>query len=181
MADKYIALDGTTGLLTSTSASVTTAANAIVAQDGTGKLDIGIMPTGLVDVLSVVMSEALTAGDFVNLYNNAGTLNARKAGSDSAALKEAQGFVIATPTYPGNANVYFSGPLTATSAAAEPAITAGVALYLDNAAVATGAVTATPPAGPDYVQFVGFARAASAGSGAAVSVGVRMDRPVLGV
>lgn len=66
---------------------------------------------GIVPALTVVASEALSAGDFVNLYSNSGVLNARRA---SAALGyRAHGFVLAAVTNGGNASVNTIGVNTA--------------------------------------------------------------------
>jgi hypothetical protein len=167
-ADKYLALNGTTGLLTSTSASVTSTANAIVALDAGGLLDVSVMPGALIDTLSIATSEALSAGDFVQIYDATGTPTARKADATSATFKEAMGFVIAGSTSPGPATVYFSGPLTLTGT-----FTAGQALFLSTT---PGGVTTTEPSGGDYSQFLGFARADA--SAAPCVVGIRMDRAV---
>lgn len=42
--------------------------------------------------LYVTASEAISLGDFVNLHNNAGVLNARKANGASGAVKATRGF-----------------------------------------------------------------------------------------
>jgi hypothetical protein len=61
-------------------ASVLGTPNAIPSGDANGKLDLSWMPTGLgPETKTAVASEALVAGNFVNLYLNAGVLTARKA------------------------------------------------------------------------------------------------------
>jgi len=80
--------------------------------DGTGRLDQSTMPVGVVpETASVVASEALADGDFVNIWNNAGTPNVRKADA-SVTGKEAHGFVLAAVASAGTALVYLEGSNT---------------------------------------------------------------------
>lgn len=126
----------------------------IPALDASGRLDTSVMPVGVVaDTKSVVSSESLTAGDFVNVYNNAGTLNVRKADATTSG-KEAHGFVLASVTSPAAATVYFEGINTQRSA-----LTVGAKYYLDTTA---GGVVATPPAASgNVVQYIGTALSAT--------------------
>lgn len=119
----------------STSAGVGDASK-IVATTTNGKIDPTLMPAGVgVSTFTVLASEALSAGDFVNIYNNAGTLNVRKA--DNSNSREANGFVLAAVSNAANATVYLNGQNTSVSA-----LTPGTVYYLGTA----GAVTTTPPA-----------------------------------
>ena len=69
------------------------AANLIPALDAAGKLDITMMPTGIAaDTAVITTSEALAAGDFVNIWNSTGA-KVRKADA-TVAGKEAMGFVL---------------------------------------------------------------------------------------
>jgi hypothetical protein len=80
-----------------------------VGIDVNGKIDISFMPTGIgVDSVTVVASEALSAGDFVNLYDNAGTVSARKA-DNTTNTKPANGFVKVSVASGSNAVVYTEG------------------------------------------------------------------------
>jgi hypothetical protein len=181
-ADRYVALNGTTGLLESKAGAVTNTPNAIVALDGAGKLAGSQMPTGFTDdvLLGVAISETIADGAFVELYaGGGGVLTVRNATAKGGALKEAKAFVVVGAGFPGVVDVHFTGANTAVTAGAG-AITAGQPLYLDpdTTSGATGKVVGAPPAGPDYTQFLGFARAASLGGGATVSMGVYMNRPV---
>lgn len=126
-------------------------ANKLVRTAGDGKLDPSVMPTGVgADVLTLVASENLAAGDFVNVWNDAGTAKARKADA-SAAGKEADGFVLDAVTSGQNASVYFEGRNTALTG-----LTIGARYYLS--AAAAGQATTTPPAATgNVVQFVGRA------------------------
>lgn len=89
------------------------AANAgdIVALDDTGRLDNSLMPVGIgADTKSVTTSEALAAGDWVNIWNSTGA-KARKADATTAG-KETHGFVLAAFSSGANALVYFEGTNT---------------------------------------------------------------------
>lgn len=95
-----------------TNASVTSSANKLVKMDGTGKVDVSVLPTGIgADTQVVLASEALAAGDLVNIWNNAGTANVRKA-DGSTTGKEAMGFVLSSVASGANATVYFEGTNT---------------------------------------------------------------------
>lgn len=122
--------------------------------DAAGKLDNTMMPTGVgADSQSIVTSENLAAGDIVNVYNNGGTLTARKADA-TAAGKEANGFVISSSTSPTANTVYFDGTISGMSG-----LTIGATYYLSTTA---GAVVTTAPSGSgNIVQEVGKALSAS--------------------
>jgi len=130
-------------------------ANKLVRLAGDGKLDPSMMPTGLgADVMTIVASENLSAGDFVNVWNDVGTAKARKADA-SASGKEADGFVLDAVNSGQNASVYFEGRNTALTG-----LTIGARYYLS--AAAAGQATATPPsASSNVVQFLGRASSAT--------------------
>lgn len=112
MADKYISINDTNDQKTEIEGTVTSTgvseAGKIVALDSNGKLDSTLLPTGVgAETVSVLASENLAAGDFVNTYNNAGTLNVRKADADNN--RAATGFVLANVTSGNNATVYLAG------------------------------------------------------------------------
>lgn len=112
-------------------------ANKIIMTGGDGKLDSTLMPTGIgADTRSVVSSENLAAGDFVNEYDNASVPTVRKA--DPANGRPATGYVLAAVTSPANATVY---PLGGTTNTAKSALTIG-SLYVLDPATAGTAVTA---------------------------------------
>ena len=135
-------------------ASATSAANKIAKLDGTGKLDLTLMPTGIgADVKSLVTSENLAAGDLVNIWNNASVATARKA-DGSAAGKEAHGFVLAATTSPASALVYFEGANTqCTGLTPGPQFLSGTTAGKPSATAATGT--------GKIVQRVGFAVSAT--------------------
>ena len=123
-------------------------AGKIVALDGTGRLDNSVMPSGIgADTKILVASEALSAGNLVNIWSDAGTVKCRKADASTAG-KEANGFVLAAVLQDGNATVYFEGTNNQLSAMA-----LGVVMYLSTT---PGGVTDTPPSGAgNVVQRVG--------------------------
>jgi hypothetical protein len=154
-AKKY--LSQVAGVITEIQALVTSAGagddGKIVALDATGKLDNSVMPTGIgADTAVIVASEALAAGDLVNVWNNAGAFKVRKADATTAG-KEAHGFVLAAVSSAANATVYFEGSNTQRSG-----LTGG-AYWLSTTA---GGVTQTAPTGSgNIVQIVGFATSAT--------------------
>jgi hypothetical protein len=149
--DKYI--KNNAGTLTE-QASVQTSAGAgnagnIPALDSTGRIDSSMMPVGLgADTAAITASEALAAGDFVNVWNSTGA-KVRKADASTAG-KEAHGFVLSAVSSSGTATVYFEGSNTQVTGA-----TAGVQ-YLS--ATTPGGFTSTAPGGSGQtVQRLGFA------------------------
>jgi hypothetical protein len=141
-------------------ASIQTSAGAgdagkIAALDSTGRIDNSMMPLGLaVETKSIIASEALSAGDFVNVYNNAGTLNCRKADATSAS-KRAHGFVLAAVSSGASATVYYGNLNNQKSA-----MTIGAEQYLSGSA-AGGTVETPPTATGNLVQRVGVALSAT--------------------
>lgn len=155
MADKY--LYNNAGTVTEKAAVVTSAGagdtGRIPALDASGRLDTTVMPTGIgADTAVITASEALAAGDLVNVWNSTGA-KVRKADATTAG-KEAHGFVLASVISTGAATVYFEG-----TNAGVTGLTPGVQ-YLSTTA---GTATATAPSGSgNVVQRVGFATAAAA-------------------
>ena len=81
----------------------------LVALDATGKIDVSVMPAGIgQNTGSGLTSEALAANDLVNVYDNAGTANVRKADA-TAEGKEANAFVKQAYTSGQTATYYLSG------------------------------------------------------------------------
>jgi acyl-homoserine lactone acylase PvdQ len=107
----------------------------IVALDDTGKLDQSVMPTGIGANTNVgTASEALTAGNFVQFYNNAGAVGVRKA--DNSNNRPADGYVRDNVANGAQATVY---PLDGTNANLT-GLTPGADYWLGTA----GGVIATP-------------------------------------
>jgi hypothetical protein len=160
-AEKIVATNTGTGVLDHsivnavTSSAGAGSANQIPALDGSGRLDTTFMPVGVgADTKSVVSSENLAASDLVNLWNDGGTLKARKADA-TAEGKECHGFVLAGVTAPAAATVYFDGAITGLSG-----MTIGARQYLS--AASPGARTETAPTTAGNVQqYVGVAVSAT--------------------
>jgi hypothetical protein len=154
--DKY--LYNNAGTITEKAAIQTSAgagdAGKIPALDAAGRLDLGMMPTGIgPDTASIQASEALSAGDLVNVHNVSGAARVRKADATTAG-KEAHGFVLAAVSSGANGTVYFEGTDTAVTG-----LTPGVAFL----STTPGQATATAPSGAgNVVQRVGFVTAATA-------------------
>lgn len=124
-------------------------ASKIVATDGSGRLDSSLMPVGLgVDTETIVASEALVAGDFVNIWSNSGVRNVRKAAVDNS--RPAHGFVLSAVTSGQNATVFKAGTNSSLTG-----LTHGAQYFLGN----NGAATTTPAiASPaQIIQSLGIA------------------------
>lgn len=154
--DKFLYMTG--GRITE-KASVQTSAGAgdagrLPALDAGGKLDQTMMPSGVGASTKVApASEALNAGDWVNLWLDGATLKARKADATTAG-KEAHGFVLAAVDNAANATVYLSGVNSQLSG-----LTAGSLYFLSATA---GNETTTPPSSSgNVVQSVGPAISAT--------------------
>ena len=88
-------------------------AGKVVQLDGSGRLDSSVMPVGIgADTKVMVASEALAAGDFVNVWSDAGAFKVRKADATTGG-KRAHGFVLSAVSSGANATVYFEGENTA--------------------------------------------------------------------
>lgn len=114
MAERFKTTDLSTGeeLLQEALAVSTGASDAgkIPALDSGGKFDPSLMPAGVAaETVVAPASENLAAGEFVNLWNDAGTLKVRLADADNA--RPADGYVKAAVTAPANATVYPLGTL----------------------------------------------------------------------
>jgi hypothetical protein len=154
-AGKLAALNAS-GVLDDTiiNATVTSSASKVVKLDASGKLDVTVMPTGIgADTAALVASEALAAGDLVNIWNSAGVANVRKA-DGSVSGKEAHGFVLSAFASAATATVYFEGTNTQCTG-----LTPGVQ-YLSGATAGKSAAAAPTGTGK-VVQVVGFALSAT--------------------
>lgn len=131
-------------------------ASKLVQTDSAGKFDISLMPVGVgAEVTVAASSENLSAGNWVNLYSNAGTINVRKADA-TANTKPCHGFVIAGVTSPANATVYgISNKNTGVTG-----LTVGSDYFLDTTAGA--GTTTAPSATGNVVQFLGRAETTTA-------------------
>ena len=157
-ADKIPALNAS-GILDSTivnsKASSAGAGDAgkVVALDGSGRIDNTMMPVGIgADTASITTSEALAAGDFVNIWNSTGA-KARKADA-TVAGKEAHGFVLSAASSGASATVYFEGTNTGVTGQ-----TPGPVFLSTTAGQATNTA---PAAAGNAVQRLGIAVSATA-------------------
>jgi len=125
-------------------------AEQVVSTNAAGTIDPTFFPAGIgADMIVVPASEALAAGNQVNLWTNAGATNARKA-DGSTVGKQSHGFVLAAVASGANATVYRSGQDTAVTG-----LTVGDAWL---SATVPGGVQAAPPTGSGQtVQRVGQA------------------------
>lgn len=150
---KYVSLQ-TNGsqkeVLGLTTSSGATDAYKIVQTNAAGTIDITLMPTGVgPETSALVAGENLSAGNLVEVYNNAGTSTVRKADASNGRL--AKGFVLAAVTSGQQATVYFEGTITGLTG-----LVPGDKVFLS--ASTAGAATATAPTtAGHYVQQVGFA------------------------
>lgn len=120
-------------------------ANKVPQLDANGQLTESMMPTGIgADTAVYPSSENLSAGDQVNIYNNAGTLTCRKAdaGTNNYA---SHGYVKAAVTSPANATIYFDGACPGTFTATDT----GKPVFLSATA---GATTLTPVSGTGKIH-----------------------------
>ena len=146
------------GILDDTLVNTTTTGGAPnagkrVQLNGSGVLDISVFPSGLGDETEVFpASEALSAGDCVNKWNDAGTVKVRKADTNG---KPADGYVKAAVASGANATVYSDGLNDAVTG-----LTIGT-VYLS---ATPGGYSATPPADGSglVLQELGFANSATA-------------------
>jgi hypothetical protein len=137
-----------------TNASATSVAGKLAKLDGTGKLSSDMMPVGIgADTLTVTASENLSAGNWVNIWNDTGTVKARKADATTSG-KEADGFVLAAATSGTDALVYFEGSNTQRTG-----LTPGARYYLNT--TAGGEVATAPSASGNVVQYLGRAVSAT--------------------
>lgn len=127
-------------------------AGKIPQLDGTGRLDPTMMPVGLgADTASITTSEALAAGDYVNIHSSTGA-KARKADATTVG-KEAHGFVLAAFASGAVATIYFESTNTQVTGQ-----TPGV-IYL-SATAGLGTSVAPTTAG-QTVQVIGYATSAT--------------------
>lgn len=157
MADKYLKV-GTTGEPTEQEATVVSAgagdAGKILALDAAGLLDNSVLPAGVgANVDTITASEALSAGDWVNLYDNGGTINMRKA--DNSNGRRAHGFVKAAVSSSATGTVYGPGELNDQASG----LTVGVQTFLGTSG---GETTTVPTASGALVQRLGVPKSATA-------------------
>lgn len=153
MANKYLTLISGRDTLKEATVISAGAGNAgdLIALDGSGKIDETLFPASIVpDVKVLETSEALSAGNYVNIYNATGTIKCRLA--DNSNDRPAHGFVKTSYSSGAlNVKVYFEGANDNLSS-----LTLGARYYLGTA----GAPTATPVSAGIH-QFLGIAISAT--------------------
>jgi hypothetical protein len=130
---KFLILNNGKRELKAGSQSSAGAANAgdIVALNNEGLIDSSMLQD--IDVTSIVSSENLSSGDYVNIFDDGGTVKVRKA--DNTNERPAMGYVKDNVTAPAAVNVFFEGANTNLSG-----LTEGARIYLGTA----GGVIETP-------------------------------------
>lgn len=154
-AEKVVATN-TSGILDdSIMGAATTGASKVIKTKPDGTLDSSVLPAGLgAATATITASEALAAGDFVNIWNDGGTAKVRKADATTAG-KHAHGFVLAAVASAGAATVYFDDRNTQVTGK-----TPGATQFLSTT---PGQSTETAPsAAGNIVQTVGTAYSAAA-------------------
>ena len=155
MADKFLQI-GASGFSQEQEAITTSSgaadAGKIPALNGSGLIDPTMIGTS--ESLTMVASETLSAGDFVNFWNDSGTIKMRKA-TNTGIATQADGYVKAGVTSGASGTVNRdNGLLTGLSS-----LVVGTRYFLGTA----GAVTATIPTGSgSIVQFLGVAQTTTA-------------------
>ena len=125
----------------------------LVALDGSGRIDLTMMPVGITaDVAALTTSEALSAGDFVNIWSSTGA-KARKADA-TAAGKEAHGYVLSAAASGAVATVYLEGTNTSVTGQTPGPVFLSI--------TAGGATSTAPSAAGNAVQRIGVAVSATA-------------------
>ena len=151
MADKF--LQHVNGVIAEkqaiTSSSGVVDGGKIIALDSTGKMDQSLMPVGIgADEVTAIASESLSAGTLVNLWDDTGTLSARKA--DASNNRRANGFVNDAKSTGQSVSVYLEGSVTNLVG-----IVPGNPYYMSE--TTAGAVSATAPTTAGYLsQEVGY-------------------------
>lgn len=154
-ADKFLFLSG--GARSEKAGATAATPNAIPALDSSGRVSLVQMPVGIgPEAKTMKASGSISAGDFVNIFNDGGTLKARAADASTTG-KEANGFVLAAYSDGEDAIVYgLSGQLN-TQVTGK---TLGARQYLS--AASAGKTVETAPSGDgQVVQLVGKAVAAT--------------------
>lgn len=146
----------------------TGASNAgdIVALDDSGKIDNSMMPVGIgADTKILPASEALAAGDEVNLWTDTGNVIKVRKADASTNGKESNGFVLSAVSFGANATVYFEGTNTQ-----KTGLIPGAAYYL-SASTPGGVTNVSPSTAGQVSQYIGKALSAT-------ELSYESDRPI---
>lgn len=133
-------------------------AGKIIAANSNGQLDPSFLPSGIgANQVVVPAFEALSAGQYVNLFDDTGVLKARKA--DNSNGRAAHGYVEASVESAANATVKRLNTVNSQ----QTSLTAGEQYWLGTA----GGVTDTPLDATDVAnagkvcQYLGIAKSAT--------------------
>lgn len=157
MADKYLKLNTSTGNIeqqAATDASVGAgSAGKIIAANSSGTLDVSFLPAGIgLQTIDAAATEALSAGDAVNIYYNSTARSVRKANATDAT-KPANGFVIQSVANGSTATIYLGGKNANVAVGSFTTADIGKKVFLSTTA---GGYTVTPPSTTgNLVQHLG--------------------------
>ena len=160
MPNTFLDINTTTGRLDRKTASDISAGSAdagkVVALNSSGKLDATLFDSATLGGGgdAILTTEALSAGDWVNIYLSGGVRKCRKAlGADGT--KPAHGYVLAAVTSGGTATVYRGGTNTKIALTGFTTSDIGTPLFLS--ASTSGGCTKTPPStAAQLLQRIGY-------------------------
>lgn len=154
MANKFLTIiNGIRTLVTAINVSIdaATSGNQLISTKSDGKIDASFLPPGIggEKIITAIASEALAAGDFVNIWDNAGVRSVRKA--DASNGRPANGFVTTAFTISSSASVVLNGENTSLTG-----LIIGSTYFL-SATNAGKAVTVAPTGSGQIIQEIGYA------------------------
>lgn len=143
--------------------SGSSSAGKVTALNSAGQLDLSVLPTGVgPDTQSILASEAISAGAYINIWSNSGTANIRNADNTTSG-KEAHGFVLSAVSSGTNGTVYFIGNNTAVTGQTVGDVFLGT----------VGSATSTAPSSSgNAVQRLGVATSAT-------SINTNIQQPII--
>ena len=160
MPNTYLDINTTTGRLDRKTASdISTGspdAGKVVSLNTSGKLDATLFDSATLGggCDAILTTEALSAGDWVNIYLSGGVRKCRKALA-ADGTKPAHGYVLAAVTSGGTATVYRGGTNTKIALTGFTTSDIGTPLFLS--AATSGGCTKTPPStAAQLLQRLGF-------------------------
>lgn len=157
----FLDVDMTTGLSTRSTPILTSTgvpdSGKLIGLDGTGKLDVSFMPTGIgPTVFTITASENLAAGDYVNIFYDGGAAAKRVRRADATStLKYANGFVKVAVTSGNPAVVYTDGVNDKVSPTGLAVTNSGVPLFL-SITTPGGVQLTSPSASTQIIQVLGY-------------------------
>lgn len=129
-------------------------AGDVAVLDDNGRFDSSMMPAGFgAETFTATASEALAAGDYINVWNSTG-LKVRKADATNIA-KKAHGYVLSAVSSSGTATVYYGNLNNQVTSK-----TVGANQFLSETTPGATQETA-PTASGSIVQLLGVAKSAT--------------------